>query len=576
MNISNSDYTVLCAGTSQEKTFGAMTANAFGIPWQLGEILYSRGVTTLEQAQEFLFPQLAMLPQPDTMKGMREAVACIMEACGENRPIFIHGDYDVDGMSATALLMTFFKEIGQTPFFYIPNRLEENYGLSIRSINRLVEQHPHRAGVLISADCGIAAVQEVAYAKQLGLRVVVTDHHEPQETLPGADAIVNPKQPGCAFPCPFLSGVGVAFFLIMALRRAMGISLNLKKYLDLVALGTVADVVPLVGVNRILVRAGLEVLSARSRFGVFSLCECSGLENREILAEDISFKLAPRINASGRLGCPHLGVALLLAENMQQARQIASELDRINAIRKQLEAKALPEVEASCAAQVQAGINGLTVYQSDCHAGVLGILASRMVDRYNQPAILFADDLKSGGEGVIRGSGRSIKGLNLFHVLEQCSPLIEQYGGHAMAVGLTLKKRNLEQFSQLFNQHINQINDQLCNTSQVMVDYRLDDASILSEPFARALQWLQPFGEGNREPVFLLPGLKLIAPKEHNNHLIFKIQGGEGQIFSGIGFRLARSVQDPTQTADLVFQFKRSWFRGMERNQVHALKIIST
>ena len=552
-----------------------MAANAFGIPRQLGEILHSRGVTTLEQAQEFLFPQLTMLPQPDTMKGMGEAVACIMEACSENRPIFIHGDYDVDGISATALLMTFFKEIGQAPFFYIPNRLKESYGLSIGSINRLVEQQPHRAGVLISADCGITAIEEVAYAQQLGLRVVVTDHHEPQETLPGADAIVNPKQPGCAFPCPFLSGVGVAFFLIMALRRAMGISLNLRKYLDLVALGTVADVVPLVGVNRILVRAGLEVLSARSRFGVFSLCECSGLENREILAEDISFKLAPRINASGRLGCPHMGVALLLAENMHRARQIAAELDRINATRKQFEAMALPGVEASCATQVQAGINGLTVYQADCHAGVLGILASRMADRYNQPIVLFTDDLKSRGESLVRGSGRSIKGLNLFHVLEQCSPLIEQYGGHAMAVGLTLKKKNLEHFSQLFNHHINRINDQLCNTSQVMVDYRLEDASMLSEPFARALQWLQPFGEGNREPVFLLPGLKLIAPREQNNHLMFKIQGGEGQVFSGIGFRLARSVQDPTRATDLVFQFKRSWFRGMERNQVHALKIIT-
>ena len=567
-------YTLLCSGSSLEREFGQMTAREFGIPCQLGEILHSRGVVTLEQAREFLNPQLSMLPMADSMKGMREAVSCILETCREKRPIFIHGDYDVDGITATSLLMAFFKEIGQEAFYYIPNRLEESYGLSVNSIDRLVKQCPKRAGVLISVDCGITAVREVAYARQLGLRVVVTDHHEPQEVLPDADAILNPKQAGCTFPCASLAGVGVAFFLTMALRKAMDASINLKKYLDLVALGTVADVVPLVGVNRILVRAGLEVLSARNRFGVLSLCECSGLEEREVLSEDISFKLAPRINASGRLGCPRKGVELLLAEDAQQARRLALELDQLNATRKRLEVERLMLVEAASVEQIQAGINGLTVYQPDCHPGILGILASRIVDRFHRPIVVFADDRKNGPENIIKGSGRSIKGINLFHVLERCSHVVEQFGGHAMAVGLTLKKENLEQFSRLFNHKIDQLNSHLRNNIEMVVDCKMNDPSLLSRDFARALQWLQPFGEGNPEPIFLLSKQRLLSLRGHNGHLIFQVQGSD-QVFHGIGFHLARAGLEVTGPADLVFQLKRSWFRGVGRDQIHALHVSS-
>jgi single-stranded-DNA-specific exonuclease len=551
-----------------------MAAKVFGIPCQLGEILHSRGVVTLEQAQEFLWPQLSMLPMADSMKGMEEAVSCILETCRENRPIFIHGDYDVDGITATALLMAFFKEIGHQAFYTIPNRLEEGYGLSVSSINRLVEQSPKRAGVLITVDCGISAVREVAYARQLGLRVVVTDHHEPQEVLPDADAIINPKQFGCAFPCDSLAGVGVAFYLLMALRKAMAANVNLKKYLDLVALGTVADVVPLVGVNRILVRAGLDVLSARSRFGVLSLCENCGLEEREVLAEDIAFKLAPRINASGRLGCPQKGVELLLAEDVHQARRLAHELDQLNATRKRLEADGLLLIEAACAHQVENGLTGLTAYQPDCHPGVVGILASRMVDRYNRPIIVFADDRKNGPKNLIKGSGRSIKGINLFQILEQCSTVIEQFGGHAMAVGLTLKKENLPLFTHAFNDQIQRVNSNLMERVKIEVDYIMDDHSLLSKDFVRALQWLQPFGEGNPEPVFFLSKQQLLYPKVQNGHLIFKLQGHE-QVLNGIGFHLARNGLDVKGSADLVFKLKRSWFRGVGRDQIQALHVSS-
>jgi single-stranded-DNA-specific exonuclease len=569
------DYTPLCASGPLERAFGEMIAKEFGTPCQLGEILYSRGVTTLEQAKEFLYPQLSMLPMPDRMKGMHEAVSCILENCREKRPIFIHGDYDVDGITATTLLMAFFKEIGHESFFYIPNRLEESYGLSVSSINRLVTQCPGRAGVIISVDCGITAIREVAYAKQLGHRIIVTDHHEPQDTLPAADAILNPKQAGCTFPCSFLAGVGVAFFLVMALRKALAPSVNLKKYLDLVALGTVADVVPLVGVNRILVRAGLEVLSAKNRVGVFALCNCSGLEVEQVIfSEDISYKLAPRINAAGRLGFPHKGVELLLAEDMQQARQAALALEQMNVARKQLVVDALAMVEVECAEQAQAGVNGLAIYQHDCHPGILGILASQIVERYNRPAIVFVDDQKNGPGNLLKGSGRSVKGINLFHVLDRCSHVLEQFGGHKMAVGLTLKRNNLGLFTQLLNQKIMELNSGLSATSEMVVDYKITEISLLTKKFAQALQWLQPFGEGNPEPIFLLPEQKLLSPRVRNGHLIFQVQG-RGHIFHGIGFRLDCPGMDLAQPAHLVFQLKRSWFKGAERDQVHALRFVS-
>ncbi|MCL2790332.1 MAG: single-stranded-DNA-specific exonuclease RecJ [Desulfobulbus sp.] len=568
-------YTVACSGGLEEKAFGGTIAKEFGLPFQVGEILYSRNIDTLAKAEEFLWPQLNMLPAPETMKGMREAVACILAICNDNQPIFIHGDYDVDGISATALLVSFFRELSRQTFFYIPNRLQENYGLSIESINRLMAQCPNQGGVLISVDCGISAVAEVAYARQRGLRVVITDHHEPQGMLPEADALIDPKQPGCNFSCDVLSGVGVAFYLLMALRKAMSIQLNLKQYLDLVALGTVADVVPLTGINRIFVRAGLEVLSARHRPGLHSLCSCSGLAKREILSEDIAFKLAPRINAAGRLGYPEAGMALLLAKDMGESRLAAGALEQMNNTRKQLEIKEIATAEATCDEQVQAGKGGLIVYQPDCHAGVLGILASRLVERYQRPILVFADDCKGKTEETIRGSGRSVKGINLFKVLASCDHVIEQFGGHAMAVGLTLKRRNLERFTDVFDRYVGMLQQDLYNMDHIMVDYRLFDASMLTTSLAQGVQWLQPFGESNPEPVFLLAGQQLIAPKKKNGHLMFHLQG-QGQVFPGIGFHLARPHLDMTKPTDVLFQLKRNWFRGVERSQIHALMLATT
>ncbi|MBM9537585.1 single-stranded-DNA-specific exonuclease RecJ [Desulfobulbus alkaliphilus] len=572
------------------RAFGSAAAAACNIPPQLAEILYQRGVATLGELQEFLYPQLAMLPDPATMQGMEQAIDCLLTSCAARKPVFIHGDYDVDGMTATALLVTFFREIGmQSVCWYIPNRFEEKYGLSKQSIDKLISLHEHshgHGGVLITVDCGITAVEEVAYARSLGFRVIVTDHHEPHGQRPEADAILNPKQSGEAAHFSSLAGVGVAFFLIMALRRAMttnGFSFgptvpNLKKYLDLVALGTVADVVPLVGINRILVRAGLEVLSTKNRYGVSSLCDICGIGALPVQTEDIAYRLAPRLNAAGRLGQPHHGVNLLLATTSDQARDLTLVLEELNRERKQLEFETLEEVMEQCGTQIQAGWNGLSVYHAACHPGIVGILAARLVQRYGRPAIVLTDDATGGdGGNRLKGSGRSLPGTNLVDALQACSPLLDQFGGHAMAAGLTIARENLDAFAAAFQQQVTSMGGPVGEGAvKIQVDYHFENSSMLTEDFARAMQLLQPCGEGNPEPVFLMTSERLLQPRNVKGHLSFQVHsGGNGAAIRGIGFHLWRDSLDLRKPVDLVFHVKRSWYRGVEQHQLHALHIAS-
>ena len=564
----------------QGRALACRAAREFNIPVQLAEILQKRGFDTLEALRDFLHPQLAMLPAPDTMKGMSEAVACLCEAYRRGQTIFVHGDYDADGITATALLLTFFRETGARAVYYIPNRMEERYGLSRGSIDRLLARRGSgEGGVLITVDCGITAVDEVEYANQCGLQVVVTDHHEPQETLPPARAVLDPKQRECAFPFSELSGVGVAFFLLMALRKALvaggllaGEDMpNLKNYLDLVALGTVADVVPLVEVNRVLVRAGLEVLSAKTRPGVLSLCEQCDLQAVPVQAEDISFKLAPRINACGRLGVPERGVELLLARELHTARQEAQALEELNAQRKQLEQLWLPEILAQGEAQVRTGRRALTILQDRCHPGVLGILASRVVDRFGRPAILLTIEEKEQGVVRLKGSGRSVPGINLFQMLERSAAHVEQFGGHAMAVGLTMAHDDLERFAEALHLAAGELAGE-GSIPALTAEHHCIDRSTLNRAFVRALQIMQPFGEGNPEPVFLLKGERLLEQKTVNGHLLFQVRVN-GMVLRGIGFNLAEAKAQHSGPVDLFFKIKKTWFRGSERDQLQAIHL---
>lgn len=562
--------------------FAREAAAALHIPEPLAAILYRRGIVTLPALQEFLHPNLSMLPSPDTLKGMREAVSVIIHALIQQQTIFIHGDYDVDGITATALLLSYFQQTGHRAVFHIPNRLEEGYGLSRRSIDHLLavrSEHQGREGVLLTVDCGISAREEVQYAKELGLQVVITDHHEPLGPVPTADAVVNPKQPGCTFVSPILSGVGVAFFLVMALRRAMmeqgllsaSSMPNLKQHLDLVALGTVADVVPVTDVNRVLVQAGLEVLSQKHRPGVFFLCEQCGLQDAPVTTEDISFRLAPRINASGRLGKPEIGVELLIAGTSERAKAAASALEVLNGERKQLELDCLPGIMQQGQELVDAGCLGLVVQADNCHPGVMGILASRMTERFQKPAILFTG-AAGEGEMVLKGSGRSVPGVHLFQILEQCAEYIKQFGGHAMAVGLTVEKARLQAFTERLDAALATL-DLRPKTQDLIVDHHFARKEDLTTEFAQYLQNLQPFGEGNPEPIFLLKNESLFQQKSTKGHLLFQVRPAEGLVFRGVGFNLATTGGFYSGPMDLVFTIKRSRFRGEETDQIHAIHL---
>ena len=544
----------------------------------LAELLVRRGYTDPQAAQDFLFPQLAHLPSPWTLKGMTAACVLVLHAVKTKQQIVIHGDYDVDGITATVLLVDFFNTLGLEVISHLPNRLTDEYGLTRKSVD-FVAQKVSQPALLITVDCGTSAMEEVQYAKSLGFKVLVTDHHRiPADKLPQADALINPLQVGCSFAYKGLSGVGVAFFLLMAVRRTLveqGIWTeatmpNLRDSLDLVALGTIADVVPLTEVNRILVRAGLEVLSQGKRPGIQALCQRAGLNADGFLtAENISYQLAPRMNAAGRLGKPELAARLLLAQDIGEAAQYAEELEAANLYRRELEAVVLEAAVMQAKKQRHNQHFGLVLTGEDWHSGVIGIVAARMVDRYQVPSLIFTGD---GLSGLLKGSGRSIPGINLHQVLEDCQDWIVRFGGHAMAAGLTIEAQHLEQFTAAFDKTLGRLNQE-----RTIAPPRFDAILTPTEDvhsLAQGLQLLEPFGLGNPEPVFLFENIRLQGLNTLREHLRFFLPMTHGQL-QGIGFFMAEQLEKAAAGGiDLGCRLKQTSFRGRLRVEVHAVHIL--
>ncbi|HHB75786.1 MAG TPA: single-stranded-DNA-specific exonuclease RecJ [Desulfobulbus sp.] len=565
---------------SQPQDAAGFLSEHLGISKSSAGLLCLRGISTPEQAERFLAPKLADLPDPLLLKDMERAVTLICEAMRQQWPIVVYGDYDVDGICATSLLVHFLKSLKLTVKWHVPNRLTDGYGLTssgIRTVTGMVQA----PALLITVDNGIAAVKEVEEAVAAGFHVIVTDHHEPQGRVPAADAVINPKQDDCAFPFSGLSGVGVAFFLIVSLRSRCiengylqpDNAPNLKKYLDLVALGTVADVMPLVDVNRILVRAGTEVLSERSRPGIWALCEEAGMREGGITSEDISFRLAPRINAAGRMGVPEVAARLLMAEDISAAQQAAVELEGKNRQRKEIERDIMEAAVVQCEKQCAQGAQALVVYQGDWHPGVLGIVASRICDRFHLPAIALADDRNSGN---IRGSGRSSCGVDLFAVVENCREWLHHFGGHEQAIGLTLTKDHLERFTEALNIQVGELLAQgNKDGAAVIIDQQLNGEEV-TPSFVSFLRHLEPCGNENPEPVFLAKNTKLarvsIVKKEH---LRFSLQLGS-TMYQGIGFGMGKKITMVQNRVDLAFTIKHSCFRGKKRVEVMAVAIHPT
>ncbi|GFO69181.1 single-stranded-DNA-specific exonuclease RecJ [Geomonas limicola] len=507
-----------------------------GIAPLTARLIANRGLDDPAAAHNYLNPTLASLHDPLLLSGIPESVERLFLALTRGERVCVHGDYDVDGVTSTALLISFFRAIGLDCCHYIPKRLTEGYGLSEQGVQAALERG---AAVLITVDCGITAVAEARLCRELGLDLIVTDHHSPPEELPDACAIINPLLPGCRYPFKSLAGVGVAFHLLIALRsrlRAEGRlptpEPDLRDYLDLVALGTIADVVPLLGVNRVLASYGLKQLSSSKRPGIDALKDVAGVTG-EVGCGAVGFRLAPRINAAGRLEDAALGLELLLTSDPDRARQIARELDDANAERQALERATLEEARAMLEEGACRGRKSIVLGSQLWHPGVIGIVASRIVELFHRPVILFAFE-----DGNGRGSGRSISKFHLLDAIKGCADHLVRFGGHSHAAGLSILEEELERFALKFDEAASSVLDADALTPSLAYDAELRAADV-SEALVEEVDRMKPFGMGNPEPLFLLKGATVTSSRVlKGGHLKLQISLG-GRSFDAIGFGLA-------------------------------------
>lgn len=501
------------------------------------QLLVNRGLVDCDKAFSFLQPDLKSLHDPFLLKDMDRAACRVASAVADGERIAVYGDYDVDGTTATALLYLFFREIGVEAACYIPDRMREGYGLNREAVRKL---HASGTRLLITVDCGSSNFEEVACANSLGLDVIITDHHEMPKDAPAAYAVLNPKQEGCAFPFKGLAGVGVAFNLLMGVRarlREMGwfkaAVPNLKKYLDLVCIGTVADMVPLVDENRVLVSFGLKELENTSLPGLKALKETVGLKPGKIDAGDIAFQLAPRINAAGRLSQASFALRLLTTEDGREATHLAGVLNRDNSSRQKIEADTLEQALAMLDRGGRDAGKGIVLCSEKWHPGVIGIVASRLVERFSMPVVLIALD---GGVG--KGSARGVKSFDILEGIKACAALLERFGGHKAAAGLTVTKENFEPFKKEFMGYI----DRVLKDEDLMPEIVLDAEISLDDVDHRLIteiESLAPFGVSNREPLLCVNGAHIVQTEVvGSRHLRFTVRHN-GCSRSGIGFGLA-------------------------------------
>ena len=516
-------------------------SNATGLPELLCAVLCARGYHTKEAAEAFLLEEDTLF-NPFLLRDMDKAVGRIRVALEFGEQIAVYGDYDCDGMTATALLTNYLQSVGAHVFYYIPNREKEGYGLNKQAVDTLAQMG---AQLIVTVDNGIAAHEEIAYAASLGIDVVVTDHHTPRDTLPEAVAVVNPHRADCESPYKELAGVGVAFKLVCALEETDGADL-LEYYAELVALGTIADVMPLLGENRVVVKAGLRQMAETQNPGISALLEAAGQTGRVLSGESVAFGVIPRLNACGRMGSVDDAIELLLTDDPGYAAGLAQTLGALNEQRKNIESGILLEIEGIVAQNPQILEERVLVLSGkDWHHGVVGIVAAKMVEKYGKPCILFSVD---GQEA--RGSGRSIEGFSLIEAITACAPHLTRYGGHTLAAGLTLPARKLKAFVKDIQEFARE-HYPLMPVSKLPVDYALSPADMTPEA-AKSLEYLEPLGEAMRAPLFLFDGIVLegIYPTADKKHL--RIKGCKDDVsFYAVYFRM--SERDfPYRAGDVV------------------------
>lgn len=509
----------------------------------LAQVLASRGIFTGHDARSFIEAKMNALHDPELLPGIPEAVDRITSAIQAGRRITIYGDYDVDGVTATSILWHCFKLGGARVDYYIPCRLEEGYGLNEDAIRSLHEEDPRR--LIITVDCGIGSVHEAALAKELGLELIVTDHHTIGEQLPDAACVVHPRLPGGSYPFGDLCGAGVAFKVAWGVCQRMGdgrkASPRMREYLKmaagLAAIGTVADVVPLVGENRIIVRYGLSTLLDKSTPGLNRLMKIAGLDARKHLeADDIGFGLGPRINAAGRLGQARLAVEMLTTTNEHRAAQLAEYVDRLNKDRQTVERRMFKEAKELVDQHPEwSDQPALVLAHPDWHPGVIGIVASRVVEAYERPAIMIA--LKDAA-GVGQGSCRSFAGFDMYEGLASCQQHLLGFGGHRAAAGLRIKIEQIDAFRESFVQHVKENHEVTPRDLELKVDAEVSLADVTHKAIQELAQ-LGPFGAEHRKPVFAASRVELVEPPQKmgggDRHLSLRVKQG-GRALRAIAF----------------------------------------
>ncbi|UNC92892.1 single-stranded-DNA-specific exonuclease RecJ [Candidatus Contubernalis alkaliaceticus] len=492
----------------------------------IAQLLINRGITDAVQGRRFLYPRLEDLNDPESLKGLISARDRLKEALDKGKNIVVYGDYDVDGITGTVILVTFLRKLGGSVSYYIPHRLTEGYGLNSAALDRLKEQG---ADVVVTVDCGISSLVEVEHAKKLGLEIIVTDHHTPLDSLPEC-VILNPKQAECGYPFKELAGVGVAFKLLQSfLPREQW-----EEYLDLVALGTIADIVCLLDENRVLTRYGMDQLNVSSRPGVQALKEACGFGGREISSGQISFSLAPRLNAAGRIGQTEKAVELLLTSSKDRAQELAALLNGFNQERQKIEGKILKEAVKEIEEKGVEGKKVIVLAREGWHSGVMGIVASRLVDNYGRPVVIISLE---GEEG--RGSARSVEGFNLIGAIQGCADLLIRYGGHQQAAGLTISHSCIQEFERQINHDAEKMLPSQVLGRKISLEAELE-ASQIDLELLDQLNLLSPFGQGNPLPYFKTSELEVESfhfVGKQKNHLKMKLKNGEN-LLEAIAFKM--------------------------------------
>lgn len=467
-----------------------------GIDMVLAELLVDRGVETFSQAMAFFRPKLEDLHDPFLMKDMAQAVERLHAAITRKERILVYGDYDVDGTTAVALVYSFIKRFTDRVDFYIPDRYDEGYGVSFKSVDWAAEGG---YTLIITLDCGIKAIDKVEYAREKGIDVIICDHHLPESSIPAAVAVLDPKRSDCTYPFDDLSGCGVGFKLVQAYSQSFGVEFeSLIPLLDLLVVSIASDLVTMVGENRILAHYGLKVLNERPRQGLLALITLSNLEPGHITVDDIVFKIGPRINAAGRMETGRLAVNLLKCDDSAESRAIAEKINANNNERKNIDKEITCEaIEMVQSGRCLAGENATIVYNPKWNKGVVGIVASRLVEAFYKPTVVLTKS-----NGFVTGSARSIAGFDLYEAIESCADLLENFGGHVYAAGLTLREENLTEFARRMDAFIaGKITNEML-TPVIDVDVKLDFSQITPR-FFRILKQFQPFGPGNTNPIFV-------------------------------------------------------------------------